>query len=443
MRVAAAPVRTRLSARRPTHETISTEPAREVPERVTMIIGSVMIFLLIQQIIGPAALATVVTLFILLMFLHRRRMPKILLHGIPFLLFGVWAAGSGLWSSAPGVSYRYGGQLLITLIIGITLAGTIRPQKLPMMILAGAIPVFILSVLSGRAGQSTGGAVLIGLTGSKNQFGYLCLLQIMNCYALIVGIGRPPYWMRVGAAVVILLTLPFLAFGAAAAAQVQFVLGTCLFGLLFCLTYIGRHARLFLLACAAIMSIGLAAAAPQIDDLATQFRRDVLKKDATLTGRTELWAKADALIEERPLLGWGYRSSWLGDTPTTIGLLRWARLTDGRGFNFHNLFKEMRVDLGVLGVVLLGGVYIFGVLRLGLTMYLRPTPTVAFLTTMFALIAVVRSQTEMNISPFGLDTVLIFAIVTYATRFSLDPRAPLRPARRHEDKAGLVNSRAG
>ena len=36
-----------------------------------------------------------------------------------------------------------------------------------------------------------------------------------------------------------------------------------------------------------------------------------LGKDATLTGRTDLWEFVKICISQRPLLGWGFSAFWL------------------------------------------------------------------------------------------------------------------------------------
>ncbi|HLN24490.1 MAG TPA: hypothetical protein VK558_10935, partial [Patescibacteria group bacterium] len=64
-----------------------------------------------------------------------------------------------------------------------------------------------------------------------------------------------------------------------------------------------------------------------------------LGRDATLTGRTSLWATADDLIVAKPLLGWSYDS--LGSVTATI-VFDFAQ--------FHNGYLDLLVRGGALGL---------------------------------------------------------------------------------------------
>lgn len=74
-------------------------------------------------------------------------------------------------------------------------------------------------------------------------------------------------------------------------------------------------------------------------------------KDATLTGRTEIWTAAGRLIEQRPWTGWGYGAIWDGQ-----GV--WSpvrRVFDETGFSArhaHSAWVEMRLGLGLAGLAL-------------------------------------------------------------------------------------------
>lgn len=74
-----------------------------------------------------------------------------------------------------------------------------------------------------------------------------------------------------------------------------------------------------------------------------------LGSDATLTGRTELWALVLNLIGERPTLGWGYSAMWLQNDSLTISIshtVGWAVP------QAHNAFLEVALELGVLGLTI-------------------------------------------------------------------------------------------
>lgn len=74
-----------------------------------------------------------------------------------------------------------------------------------------------------------------------------------------------------------------------------------------------------------------------------------LGKDATLTGRTTIWAYAENFIAERPILGWGYAAFWSPLNPL-------ARTIDlDLGFlipHAHNGLLEALIEGGVVGTSL-------------------------------------------------------------------------------------------
>ena len=74
-------------------------------------------------------------------------------------------------------------------------------------------------------------------------------------------------------------------------------------------------------------------------------------RDATLTGRTGIW---QTVLNEpnNPLLGTGYASFWLGDRLQRI----WALYPRTPLLQAHNGYFEVYLNLGMVGVALLGGV---------------------------------------------------------------------------------------
>ena len=81
----------------------------------------------------------------------------------------------------------------------------------------------------------------------------------------------------------------------------------------------------------------------------------LLGRNATLTGRTEIWA-AVISFNTNPLVGTGYESFWLGD--------RIQRVAEMIGYTgvaeAHNGYLELYVNLGWIGVVMLGVLLVNG-----------------------------------------------------------------------------------
>jgi len=72
-------------------------------------------------------------------------------------------------------------------------------------------------------------------------------------------------------------------------------------------------------------------------------------RDATLTGRTDIWEK---VLDQNtnPILGAGYYSFWLGDRTEQVSRDYYYRLNEA-----HNGYLETYLDLGLIGVALLIG----------------------------------------------------------------------------------------
>jgi O-antigen ligase len=71
-------------------------------------------------------------------------------------------------------------------------------------------------------------------------------------------------------------------------------------------------------------------------------------RDATLTGRTQLWLAVAAFIAMRPWLGHGYQAFWFGEegTADVKDMAGWA------GASAHNGFLDLALALGLVGLAL-------------------------------------------------------------------------------------------
>jgi O-antigen ligase len=97
--------------------------------------------------------------------------------------------------------------------------------------------------------------------------------------------------------------------------------------------------------------VGLLFAASHITVLTS-----ILGRDATLTGRTELWPMVIDMIGKRPVLGYGYEAFWLKDLSLRIAVDEGA---GWRAQHSHNGFLEVALAMGLLGLT----VYVIGLVR--------------------------------------------------------------------------------
>jgi exopolysaccharide production protein ExoQ len=113
----------------------------------------------------------------------------------------------------------------------------------------------------------------------------------------------------------------------------------------------------------------------------------LLGRNATLTGRTEVW---DTLLAHavNPWIGAGYENFWIGDRVELFNQLL-------GGLNqAHNGYIEIYLNIGFAGLLLLGGVIISGFRNI--LQELRKDQTAARLKMAFFVICLVYNFTEAS-----------------------------------------------
>lgn len=381
-------------------------------QRITHVLATLLLALMTVQILGPVSNVIQIAIILLLGAIHWRSalvsLPKIWL----VLAYPLLALASTYWSSAPDITFRYSAQFVFTTLGAIMVAVSLGPSRFVSAVYLANALVALGSLFSGRYGPSMEGPVMIGLTGSKNQMALVSQLTIAAGVAVFLDKSQPR-WLRastlVGGGVALLLLIQaksatgiITAIGAAAA----------FIGLML-LRQFPVWIRVAAVVAAMTVVIPGVVMKDAIVEQAARISTTVFKKDPTLTGRTYLWAQADRLIEQRPIVGHGYRSIWLGKSVTTQGLLRWAQLPDGKGFNFHNTFKEVTVDTGYVGLAL----FVFSTVLAGVMLlirFLREGSVFWAFAVATYLTCVARAFAELVIGPFVAGAFTLFCLACYA-----------------------------
>lgn len=91
--------------------------------------------------------------------------------------------------------------------------------------------------------------------------------------------------------------------------------------------------------------------------LASDLLFEILGKDATLTGRTEIWTAAMRQIEQRPWQGYGYAAVW--SDKSGWGPLAWI-INDAKFVpqHAHNSWLEQWLGIGLFGLIAWGLFYL-------------------------------------------------------------------------------------
>ncbi len=136
---------------------------------------------------------------------------------------------------------------------------------------------------------------------------------------------------------------------------------------------------------------------------------DLLGRDSTLTGRTDIWPYAIQAIGDRPLLGWGYKAFWLDNGPVQQYIT-----SDWLPFHAHNGFLELSLDIGLLGTGTFIIAWFLGVWR-GLLMVLRGTDAISLWPLMTSICFVLSNITEASIASYNtFQWVFYLAAFLYA-----------------------------
>jgi len=265
------------------------------------------------------------------------------------MLLPVIAIVSTIWSAAPSESLRAGIQYAMTVGIMIVFFRTL-PLRLLICVLMRAGAAASLSVIALQPDALRGHYALDGGLGSKN------IVAFNSSTTLLAALGvmfdkMQPRMLRFAAAPIVLLAVFTLILAQSAGALVSTTVAV--FVLFFLLFF--KQLPVALRGGAFILVLTIAPLAWWMGPtLAEAVFADVLEatgKDATLTGRTELWNFALSRIPDHPIFGRGYQAFWIQGTPDAEAMWRMGNITVRSGFSFHNQYLELLIELGAIGLV--------------------------------------------------------------------------------------------
>lgn len=195
-----------------------------------------------------------------------------------------------------------------------------------------------------RYGRYSGTEMWTGVTGQKNELGRLCMISIFFLFMALyrrwrergpLG-GRYQAWADIS---IVFIGL-YLLIGSSSATS----MGTLIVGIATFLT-LRRFERLRLgiplagLLALVLVLVAYGVSGPFLGGSGFSAFTSALGRDATLTGRTEVWADVLPARSQRPLLGYGFGSFWtdarreLYDIPTA-----------------HNGYLDILLELGEVGL---------------------------------------------------------------------------------------------
>lgn len=274
---------------------------------------------------------------------------------VPLALTGfvIWLSLSYAWSVD---RYNSSHQILETLLVSI--AGAIiactldRSEVIRVIAVAARVAIVITSVglvvayhWSTKIG--VGGAPgWHGPFGQKNGLGFAMEFGLIAMYFETVKPKRYRLWMLLGVVLVV---------GSSSGAALGGTLIAATFVAWFHFLTSSRRLRdRIVLIAATVVSITVAVVL-----LVTEFPFVVglLGKNATLTGRTRIWAAVIHAFTTNPIHGFGYGAVWLNSTGETAKL--WQAI-GFKAYEAHDVYLDTLLQLGVVGLILLGGTLLTG-----------------------------------------------------------------------------------
>jgi O-antigen ligase len=188
---------------------------------------------------------------------------------------------------------------------------------------------------------------LRGIFAHKNSLGQAMAAGVLaSMHILRTGASRQArFWSVVSSIVFLVMVL-----ASKSSTSILVALYSCLMTFFICLYRRGGLTRV-LGTSLAVLSGAIALALTLFPDPLFE----ILGKDPTLTGRTELWCEVVDSIYERPIAGWGYYAFWGVANPVSNGI------SDKFGWiiaSAHNGLLEMLLEVGVIGTILISVIFL-------------------------------------------------------------------------------------
>ena len=365
-----------------------------------------------SPLVGTVPAAIFLVSIAVLAFLRPAETVRDIALFLPLLALPLLAMVSTIWSDAPERTLRAAIQMMLTMMAAIMICRRISSGTLILMLFA-AMAVACMFAVPAIPDALARRQPLIGPYGSKNAMAYAAHLLIALSLAVAFEPKRSAWW-RLAACCAIPPALGLMYLAQSAGALMSLIISSIVFPSLVIFGRVGIRWRAcivaFVLVTLAIALVGLS----DLQTAAADFRQDVLHKDATLTGRAFLWDFAYRLAHARPMLGYGYYSFWREGNIDAEGLWRHFGINTRTGFNFHNTFIEIRIDLGWTGLIVLVTTCAAIVGLALVRQFARPSVGLAFLLAL-TVSELVRSAGEVSLFvPFSYYTVLLMGTAIYA-----------------------------
>lgn len=325
------------------------------------------------------------------------------------LVFAAWTAVSFFWSGDPAGSANAIPQVLAFILIGCASARMGSAVVLRGLLAASAVAVaasLAVAVFLPAAGRASAfGGAFVGIYPHRNVLASVAVVGL----ALALGHVRQASGTHGKAArflLVALFSVGIAATFSSSAIVISLVLLVGAAGFRIARS-IGPLGVLGLLPITLVALVGFVAPAAM---RAWEGVAGSLGRDATLTGRTDIWQIVLTLVEDRPLTGYGFGGVWggaIGDYVRTI-------FGYSTALSAHSGYLDVLLQLGYVGLLAFAVVVVGAVARAA---KLALTSTADAWMILVLLVLLVNSITESQVTrPIGIVALAAIAALTYARR---------------------------
>jgi O-antigen ligase len=351
---------------------------------------------------------------------RRTRLLAIIADNKFLCLLFLYMLVSVVWSDYPLVSIRRWIRSLVDLAMALVVVTDRNALEAECSVLRRVafinlpLSIYLIKYVRGigTAWSDEGIEMWVGTTSHKNVLGEVVMTA--GIYFLFE-IIRNRWTKRMWPYLAYMLMVAWLLRGSPASrsATSALLLGigsAILLGLFYLRTrmeYVGRHLAggvLMLM----IAGIGVLFYQVSTDQSALGAGIGAVGRDATLTGRTDLWRDLWPIAMDHMMFGVGYGSFWIGNTHGLWDVHFWHP-TQG-----HNGYLDVFLELGIVGIVLLAGTIVAS-LR-GTVTLMRTRFELGALHLVWLVIIVIHNITESSYLRGSVDMWFMFLVASLTIR---------------------------
>ncbi|MFT4091723.1 MAG: O-antigen ligase [Asticcacaulis sp.] len=284
--------------------------------------------------------------FVLIVFCYRRVLSAVIRTPLMIILI-IMCFLSALWSIDPSTTIRRSVALAMTMLAGYAIAARFSWSRLIEVIAIAHLILIVGSLFMALALPDKGRMTSLfvgawrGVFSEKNNLGAVMSCAFVICMAAGLHVPkRKMFWFGAAAVSVFLVLM-----STSKTSLVTLFLGMGALGFI----WLARKGPII-----GIMLVWMAVSGLIVGGSIMIMMPDevfaLLGKDASLTGRTHIWAGIDYVMQTRPWIGYGYGAVWTLEGEWTP-LERIADVAGFRAYHAHSCWYEVWLALGNMGLI--------------------------------------------------------------------------------------------